>query len=100
MRSGTAEHDFGHEAFAEKWRVVDDADLCAFVEIRGRNELRACNKASARIPNQGHRRRIIRAAQLKCFRSPVEVLNDSHCIPTEPRQRERIGTADDGCGEE
>ena len=100
IRSGSAENDFCHEWFSEKRRAVDYADRRAFADFRGIDELRACDEAGARIPSHRHRRRILRAAQLKCFCIPVQVLNDSRCIPAEPRQRERIGTADDGCGEE
>ena len=100
IRSGTAENDFGQESFSEKWIVVDDADWRAFAEFRGIDELRVLDKAGARIPSQRHRLRIIPAAQLKGFRILVHALNDARCIPAEPRQRERFGTARDECGEE
>ena len=82
IRSGSAENDFCHEPFSEKWRVVDDADGCAFAEFRSSDELRACGEAGARIPSQHHRPRFIRLAQLKCFRVPIEAFDDACCIPT------------------
>lgn len=64
------------------------------------DEVCVFDEAGERIPTQHYRLRIVRLARLKCFRIPVEVLNDARCIPTARRTRERFGTDDDGCREE
>ena len=91
---------FRHEWFSEKRGVVDDAHRRALAKLRGIHELRALNETGARIPAQRHQLRIFGAAQLKCFRIFVQMLNDPRCIPTARCNGDRFATSCDGCGEE